>query len=197
MATGQRLRGLVGQGMSGVRRSRSPVSRSYSPGSYTFTAPTGGWFRFVAFGGGAGASNGSYSGASGALVIAQRPLAGGQRVSITVGGGGAIGGGNGGNTTITMPDGEVITAQGGQGSTGGVGTAKTNLGDVIVNGINGTVTGSMVAGANAPSTTEYIGGSGVALLPGTAPAAGGATDSSIGQRGASGSLQIIQVRLKP
>jgi len=50
MATGQKLRGFVGQGMSGLRKAKSPLSYVYSPGSYTLNITKPGWYRFVLWG---------------------------------------------------------------------------------------------------------------------------------------------------
>ena len=43
----QKLRGLVGQGMSGGRKSVTPAVYNYPAGSYTFTVPKNGWYRFI------------------------------------------------------------------------------------------------------------------------------------------------------
>lgn len=151
MATGQKLRGFVGQAMSGRRKAVSPLSYVYSPGSYTLTITRPGWYRFVLWGSGGYASAAISSG--GALVIADRQLGAGQTVSIVVGSGEIAGV----NSSITFPNGTSVTAaRGTEGATaaGGVATGNTQLGDILV---NGGAAGGGIPGVAASSGT-YRGG---------------------------------------
>lgn len=195
----QKLRGFTGQGMNGARKAYIPLSYSYPAGSATFAPTKSGWYRFVLFGAGGGADNGTSSGASGALVIAERVLAVGQSVTVSVGAGGATSGGSGGDTTLTFPWGEVLTAGGGQGATAGVATANTYVGDTAVNGTDGTTSASSSAGADAPASGGYTGGSGAtsaSVETGGSPGGGGCTNAASGTRGGDGALFIHQTRLR-
>jgi hypothetical protein len=193
---GQILRGFVGQEMSGSRKALTPATKSYAPGSHTFRPTKHGWYKFVLYGGGGGANIGVGSGGSGALVVAVRHVSVGQVVSLSVGAGGSVNGGPGGSTTVTLPTGEVLTAQGGQGVTGGIATANGNLGDTAINGANGTLgSGAGIPGASAPSTEEYQGGSSGNFFAGW-PGGGGPTDSSVGFVGGGGSVLVVQVRMQ-
>jgi hypothetical protein len=197
----QELRGLVGQGMNGRRARRTPETRIYSRGSYTFTADEAGWYRFVLWGGGAGANNGVVAGGSGALVIAERLLNIGQIASITVGRGGPnnpTGSYAGSNSTVTLPGGEVLTAGGAVSGTGGSASANTSRGDIATNGTTTAVTGN---GMSAPSFGDYQGGAGATdgggfSLAGACPGGGGRTDGGVGSYGGDGLVIVVQVRVK-
>lgn len=180
---GQKLRGLVGQGMSGGRKPKSPLSYVYSPGSYTLTVTKPGWHRFVLWGPGGTTTAAVSSG--GALVIADRVLSVGQRVAIVVGNGGV-------NSTVTLPNGEVLTAGAGQeGSSlaGGVASGNVQLGDILVNGNAST----LAPGAGASYGT-YIGGA--AGTEGSSPGGGGQSGLS-GLGGGDGLCIVHQTRLRP
>jgi hypothetical protein len=183
MATGQKLRGFVGQGMNGLRKAKSPLSYVYPPGSYTLTVTKPGWYRFVLWGSGGYASAAISSG--GALVIADRRLGAGQAVSIVVGSGEVAGV----NSVITFPDGSSVTAaRGAEGATaaGGVATGNTQLGDTLV---NGGAAGGGVPGVAASSGT-YRGGTSVnSLSPGN-----GASPT---RPGGDGLCIVHQTRLRP
>jgi hypothetical protein len=182
MATGQKLRGFVGQGMSGLRKAKSPLSYVYSPGSYTFRPTKPGWYRFVVWGaGGAGNATGAASG--GGLVIADRVLSVGQSAAIVVAATG------GAQSSVTFPDGSIITATSGVdglASPGGVGSGNAQLGDITASGGASTIFGTAGAGA---SSGVYVGGSG----GGTGPGAGIAGTSFSG----SGLCIVHQTRLRP
>lgn len=216
------LRGFVAQGMDGRKRARTPVSRSYPPGSYTFTATTSGWYRFVLWGGGASAQNTDGSGGGGAFILAERALAQGQRVSIVVGAQTSLPpntstGIDGNASSVTFPTGEVITAGGGQttasraggvptagqldtayaggaGVTSGAGNAGAGPG-----GGAGGAAGGFGGGGGAGGAADVPGGSGAAgasFTSGQSPGGGGGTNSTLGTPGAGGLVLINQLRLR-
>ena len=179
----QKLRGLVGQAISGGRKTLTPLSLVYAPGSYTFRPTRPGWYRFVLWG--PGGTTGAAVSSGGALVIAQRVLSVGQSVAIVVGNAGA-------NSTITLPSGEVLTAGAGQEGAslaGGVASGNRQLGDILVNG--NASTASPGAGA---SYGPYIGGA--AGSEGSSPGGGGQSGLS-GFGGGDGLCVIHQVRMRP
>lgn len=164
---GQPLRGFVGQSMSGSKDPITPESRAYPVGSHTFTVPKSGIYRFVLWGAGGGGAD-AKGGGSGAFILAERPLAAGQSVAISVGAPSLTAssdGGNGGSTTVTLPNGDVLSAGGGAGATSGGGAGgtasgfRTNLGDVAYDGSAGGGVGS----AGSAGLGENGGASGAAL----------------------------------
>lgn len=178
----QKLRGLVGQAISGGRKTLTPLSLVYPPGSYTFRPTRPGWYRFVLWGAG-GPGNVSGAASGGGLVIAERRLSVGQSAAIVVA---AIGGAQ---SSVTFPDGTVITATSGVdglASPGGVGSGNAQLGDITASGGASTIFGTAGAGA---SSGVYVGGSG----GGTGPGAGIAGANFSG----SGLCVIHQVRMRP
>jgi hypothetical protein len=194
---GQKLRELVGQGMSGQRKAVSPGLYLYTTtrgGSlaYTFTAPRSGWFRFAIWGAGGGGVSSVGSGA--ALVVAERPLAKGQTVALVVACG-DTGTGIGAASTATFPDGSVVRAGGGLPGTaaGGVAVGDVGRGDILVNGS----AGAPGAPGAAASYATYIGGAaGTPGLPEGNVPGGGNYGSGAGQ-GGSGVAVVSQVRLRP
>jgi hypothetical protein len=121
----------------------------------------------------------------GALVIAERVLGVGQSVAIVVGNGGV-------NSTITLPNGTVLTAgAGAEGAStaGGVASGNTQLGDILVNGSASTAS----PGAGA-SYGPYIGGA--AGTEGSSPGGGGQSGLS-GFGGGDGLCIVHQTRLRP
>lgn len=206
-------RPLGGFSVANRGRSSTPRNASYPAGSFTFIAPASGWFRFVMWGAGARSNQGGpWGGPSGAFVLAERPLAQGQRVSLVV----ADADNTPINTTATFPDGEVLTAGSGDRITPAVGvaTANRNRGDIAINGSlanangggnnggtskpgNGTPDRS---GGGAPGWAGYRGGDGAGSasgFPGSSPGGGGSVDSGVGTFGGGGLVLIEQVRLRP
>lgn len=194
------IRGFVAQGLDGQKKALTAAVRSYPPGSYTFVASASGVYRIAMWG--AGDHGG---GASGAFVQAERPLAQGQRVAVVVANSDSSPPPL--NTTVTLPNGEVLTAGSASGtSTGGTATA-TGRGDIAINGSKGndgtaqlpgggdnggaagTNAGPFVGGAGAPGYGGYRGGNGGnAVGSGTVPAGGspgggGATPTGVGGGG--------------
>lgn len=223
MATGQKLRGLVGQSMSGKRKRPVVYAYSYPAGSYTWTCPASGLWRFVLWGAGAGADQATpYGGASGAFYLAERFVTKGQTVSLSVGASadpGPAAGTDGGDTTATLPNGEILTAGGGRGNganTGGAVTANRNT-DIVYagtagvtgatagangNGTNpgsgGAASGATRPGSGAPGYGTYRGGdgaSGVAARYGGTPGGGGTTTSTDGTGGGDGLALIHLARV--
>jgi hypothetical protein len=220
MTAGQPLRGLVGQSMSGRRKSPTSYSYNYPAGSFTWTCPASGTWRLVLWAAGGGSTNGSnLGGGSGALYIAERFFAKGQTVALVVGG--CIGAAsNGANSTATLPDGEVITAGGGQANgTAGAVTANRNLDVVFAGSAGGAAGGSGVAGlgdaggsggagvaaqsggGGAPGYGPHRGGDGregsngnVRSAP--SPAGGGGVNSSVGAAGGDGVGLIYRIKLR-
>lgn len=195
---GQKLRGLVGQSMSGQRKAITPSlyvygSTSNAATASTFTAPRAGWFRFIMWGGGGGnPAVAAAAGSGGALVVAERALAKGQTVALSVGTFEMA-------TSATFGTGEVLTAGGGlaapgAGSAGGVAVGNVSLGDILVNGPAST-TGIPAAGA---SFGTYIGGQTPAVgksggVPGGGSFAAGGDNLA---QGGGGLILICQVRIR-
>lgn len=212
-------KGLVGQRLSGARGSITAPVYAYPTGADTFIAPANGYYRFVlrgAGGGGSIAGSALGSGASGAYIEAVRRLSKGERVALSVANFTAINA-NGLATTATMPNGEVISAGGGQASAGLGGVALAGALDVAISGTAGSAEGvngangggnnpgsggagnGNAGGAGAPGNGNFRGGAGA---PGASSStaghgAGGGTQSSTGinQIGGTGTLVISQVRI--
>jgi hypothetical protein len=218
---GQKIRGLVGQRMSGRRgRVTAPVY-SFPAGAHAFKSSASGFYRIAMWGAGGGGSistGGNGAGASGAYVEAIRWIAKGQVIALVVAPGTAMGG-NGAASTVTLPGGEVLSAGGGNASAGAGGTAVAGPLDTALNGTQGApegVNGSPGAGNNpglggtgsgngggagAPGNGNFKGGAGAmggggGLGPGC-PGGGGATQSSVGlnQTGAGGLIVVQQIRI--
>jgi hypothetical protein len=197
---GQALRGFVGQGLDGARRAVSPrvwvyPAASDASTSHTFTAVELGWYRFVAWGPGGGIA--SSPGGGGALAVVERPLMGGQTVALTVGGS-HNGIGSLADTTLTFPNGEIITAgRGGNAGAGGVATINAGLGDI---GVSGTAAAGTIGG-DAGSSGTYLGGKGSASnSSGGSTPGGGSGTNSVGPssaKGGEGLIVVTQVRLRP
>lgn len=189
MSTAQGLRGLVGQGMNGKRRSYQGYLYQYTPGSYTFTAPKAGYWTVVLWGaGGPGTTSTPGFGGGAALSIKTAFLSVGQAVAITV----AASDGGSRDSTATFPSGAVMTAGGG--ALGGTGTGGTaSGGDVNVDGSAGSGT----TGGAAASYGEYRGGAGGAGAEkfGQAPGGGsGPATSGISNAGGSGLAMVFYVK---
>lgn len=212
MATGQKLRGLVGQSMSGQRRRPTMYSYSYTPGSYTWTCPASGWWRLVLWGAGAH-GNGNQGGGSGALYIAERLLRKGQTVALVVGASAATAEAS----TATLPGGEVLTAGGGvdtgvagavtanrnldivyPGSAGGAPSASGTAGLGDAGGSGGAVSGAAGGGAGAPGYGNHRGGDGASALVNVgaeAPGGGGAGSVNFPGAGGHGAILIYRAKL--
>jgi hypothetical protein len=147
----QSLRGFVGQSMNGARNRRVIPHRildaSSGSGSITVTRPCVAMiFAFGGCGSGRHQNGGSCrGGAGGGAAYKWAELSTGQTLSYAVGAGGAgvteSAGNPGGDSTVTLPNGHVIRASGGEGgpagaqALAGVGTG----GDVNRRGGNGSL----------------------------------------------------------
>jgi hypothetical protein len=199
MATGQKLRGLIGSGMDGQRPAISPEQFIYAPAanssaSYSFTAPRGGCYRFVAWGPGGGDAAGQ--GGGGALVVAERLLGAQEAVSIVVGGSSSAGAS--GATSLSFASGEMLIAgAGANGPTGPGGTALINnqRGDIGVAGSPGM----LFSGGAAASYGPYIGGQGSGgNTPGGGSPGGGTGGNSGGpSKGGGGLVVVCRVKMRP
>ena len=202
----QKLRGFVGQGMSGGRKSVTPYVYSYPPGSYTFTVPKNGWYRFFVLGSGGSGLVAGTAGGSGALVVGERALTKGQAVAVVVGAG-ETPNNNGNQTTVTFPDGSVMTAGGGvAGNTGGAGGAASSTSN-LDRPYNGSAAGSAGGGTNGGASGAGLGGG----SPGYEGFRGGngGTATLLAQRGGGGftttafatsgdgEVLIHQIRIRP
>lgn len=199
MATGQRLRGFVGQGMNG-RRARVPSAGAMpvfaTSGTGEITIRSHCVALIYMWGAGAsgcddvGLNNTGAGGGGGAALFARVFLNLGQKLSYSVGAGGAgvtgsaTTGSDGGDSTVTLPDGRVLTAGGGKagtrGSTGGLGGVATG-GDINRRGGKG--------GDGVPGTVNGVAGEG------TGAGAGGAGSGSAGGGGGAGGLADVLVDL--
>lgn len=185
--------------MSGNKAPATTYNRVFLPGSYTWTAPDSGYYRIAQWGTGnyGSAPNGGPSGAHAQTVV---PITGGQAVAIAVSSGNMA---SPGDTTVTLPDGRVVTttsasttvpgtATGGDinlnGSAGGVGVSgagTAGLGTAGGVGGPGDAT-TMGGGAGAPGYGYYPGGNGAdgsTGFPGQTPGAGGRSGASLGGHG--------------
>ncbi len=179
MATGQKLRGLVGQGMSGTRRPFFGHVYQYAVGSYTLTIPVTGRWTVVQWGAGGNSQTGvGGGGGGGALCISERYLRRGQTVSIVIGT----------HCVVTLPDGSVITAgDGAMDAAGGVGGTASG-GDINVNGSDGTASDGGAAG----SYGELRGGAGGATnAGGKSPGGGSGSFTGLGGQTMAASGQVI------
>lgn len=200
------LRGFVAQGMNGLRKSVAPFVAQYPPGSYTFTAPRSGDWKFVLWGAGGQGSATPAGGGSGAYVEVTRKLVAGQSVALVVGGPN-----DANNTSATFPGGVVVTAaRGADASSGGAGGVATG-GDVRLNGsaggtgggsggagsgTGGGASGGANGGGGAPGVVPFrggFGGSAVNTVVGS-PGGGGANG---GGYGGSGLLIVMQPNIQP
>ena len=171
MAAGQPIRGLVGQGMTGRKIDTAQEPFNFPVGSWTFTPPEPGVWKFVAWG--VGGSPSGQGGASGAYGEITRSLTTTQSVTIVVS---KFVGSSTPDTTITFPDGHVATAGSAAGNIAGVATGF----DINLAGTPGTAGSSSSPGGNglgtggghgAPNSGTSDGGAGA---PGMLPYRGGA-----------------------
>ena len=203
---GQKLRGLVGQGMNGRRGKLTLAVYVYPPGTRTFTVPASGKYRIAVrgSGGGGGSGGAGLAGSSGALVIGDRYLNKGQTVALVIG---APPGFNadGNASTATFPDGSVMTAGGGgEGFTpnaAGVATSTNNL-DTRLNGSLATVAGlgnaggtsGALTGGGAPGKDGFVGTSATSGGLAQGPGAGGKPSNG---NGGPGEVIIHQISMLP
>lgn len=188
-----------------------------NPGSYTFTAPRSGKYKFVAWGAGgnsAGTISGTVGGSSGAYGEVTKALTTGQTVTIT-NGAPPIGSANAADTTLTFPDSSVCTAGAAQfstnttagaagvasgvwdyslnGSLGGVGNHAGTAGLGTGGGAGGTTDGTHGGGAGAPARLPYLGAAGGAASSSFSrgPGAGQGCSQGGGLMGSAGAV-IVQ-----
>lgn len=154
---GSPLMGLVAQGMDGRKKSFIGGAFQYTPGSYTFTAPQAGWWKFVLWG--AGDSNGNAT--SGAYSEYTVFLGVNQNVALVVATANTLASAL--DTTATFPSGKVVTAGGAGASPGAASGGDVNLAG-SASGAAGSGTGGGAAGsgngAGAPANLPYRGGAG-------------------------------------
>ena len=217
MADYERLRGFVAQSMGGPKLAGYEVPSYSTSGTYTFTAPVAGTYKFVLWGGGGGQIPPATEGCgSGGYCEYTRFLPARARVTVVVGVGDSSNSGTGGTSSLTFPDGKVVTATGGGRGAGGVGGAGGVASGGDVN-LNGSVGGDGVAsapgaglgtaggaagangsgGAGAPANAPYTGAPGGTFLAssnstGLGPGAGGAAHSSAGGTTGGTGLVIVQ-----
>lgn len=179
MATGQKLRGLVGQGMSGTRRPFFGHVYQYAVGSYTLTIPVTGRWTVVQWGsGGNSQTSVGGGGGGGALCITSRYLRRGQTVSIVIGT----------NCVVTLPDGNVVTANDGAMDVAGGAGGVASGGDINVDGSAGDANNGGAAG----SYGEFRGGAGGAVNQnGHSPGGGSGSFSGLGGQMMSATGQVI------
>lgn len=149
----------------GLTNLQSPYQ--YAPGSYTFTAPVTGYWRFVLWGSGGVATTGGQGGASGSYVELTRFLRAQQTVSLVVRDSASTSA-----TTATFLDGTVASAGSANTTTAGTAsiTGRAELGDVTLSGSLGGASGGANAGAAGLGTGGGAGGAGGSGDPGGAGA---------------------------
>ena len=162
-----------------------------SGGTYSFTPPKPGVWKFVGWSAGGGSGAGTGGGGSGAYVEITKYLTAAQAVTIVAGFGGA--GASGTATSVTFTDGVVASATGGTAGdsvpTGGAGGVATG-GNVNLNGSAGVTSGATAnaglgtgggagggtsGGAGAPANLPFRGGKGGTNVGVDAAAPGGGT----------------------
>jgi hypothetical protein len=149
---GQKLRGLLGQSLSGVRRKLALEMDTFGTGPQTWICPRSGFYRFVVWGAGAG-PGGGFAGGSGAYVEKVAFILVGQQVAMSIAGIAANGA-----STVTLPNGTVLSAGAAPNSGSGAGGIASG-GDFNINGSTGTAAGSGNPGGNGGGTA---GGTGAA-----------------------------------
>ena len=148
----QKLRGFVGQGMSGRRQNPAqvePYSFPAAASAYSFTIPRSGKWKFVGWGPG-GVGTAGAAGASGGYFEITRQLRKGVVVTITVGRAATS------DTSVVLPDGTTATAT--RASSGTAGSATG--GDVNLAGSAGSTAGTGVTGTAGLGTGGGAGGAG-------------------------------------
>lgn len=164
-------------GRYGIADAQTP--NTFPAGSYTFTVPKTGYWRFVLWGGGANGATGVGAGGSGAYYEAVRYLQSGQSAAIVSGRYNTAAG-----STVTLPGGEVLTALGSSGVTGAAASALNKAGDIAYAGSDGGTGGSAgTAGLGSGGGAGGAGNDGGAGAPGNLPFRGGAGGSVSGKLG--------------
>jgi hypothetical protein len=154
MSAGQPLKGLVAQGVDGRRKVFQPYTVSYPQGSFTWTCPLTGWYRFVNWGAGGGSGG---IGASGAHTQTVVRMAKGQTVAVVVS---AVGGAN---SSFIFPSGRVALATSGLVNTPGTasgGDINLNGSPAGFNGLGDSGGTGTANGGGAPGNGGYRGGNG-------------------------------------
>lgn len=203
----------------------APVSAIFPAGTYSWRVPSSGIYRIAVWGGSAGylgSLYGQQGGGSGSFILAERPLAAGAVLSITVGNfplwsssvalpnGNVFNAGDGG--WVDPGDGNYISKAGVASITGPVfptdiildgslGGSGPNVAGAAGKGTGGGAGGvgnfSFGGGAGAPGWGEYRGGRGndAAGQPGPVTPGGGSSGSGSGNPPGSQGLVIIdQIR---
>jgi len=163
------LRGFVAQAMAARKKQIFQEPQEFpNAGSFSFSPPRPGRWKFVGWGPGGDGNNGATAGASGAYIEVTRYLTRKDVIAIVVG---AVGS----DTTITFPNAVVVTAGKASAAVAGVATG----GDVNINGTAGVVTGTINGnpgsgtGGGTGGTATLGPGSGGAGAPGRLPYFGG------------------------
>jgi hypothetical protein len=200
------LLGLVGQSQVAGKPWQAVTQPSVypDPGTYTFTPPISGYFKFVGWGAGGRGSSGSYGGGSGSYVEATRLLTVNQSVTIVVGP-------SNNDTTFTFPDGTIVTAGGSSGQAGGTPSGlNANLGDVGLSGTAGPNNGGTASpglgtgggpgggvngGAGSPANLPYRGSAGGGTFLSISYGAGTANTTT--QNGGSGFAIVALAKQTP
>lgn len=196
---------LKGQATAlGGKKRNIPLSAPYTfpPGSYNFTPPYAGRWKFVAWSGGGLGSSGD-GGSSGTYAEITKVMSPGEAVSISVGYGGNNTIGDATDTTITFADGKTVTCPAGVAGGGGVPSAPSG-GDVNLSasaggagggsgatgggtggGSGGAGSGAVGGGGGAPANLPFRGGKGAGSGANGArsPGGGGAGNSGTAQGG--------------
>lgn len=178
---------IAAQAIAAAGTQQQGYVTQYLPGSYTFQPPKSGLYQFIMWGAG-GPGDGVNPGGSGSYCEKAFFLTRANGVPIVVGS-------NGNNTTVTLPNGQVVTAGGGATNAAGVASG----GDVNLNGslpgVNGLGTGGGIANASAggaaPANLPFRGARSQ-LNDGIAPGGGG--QSFNGAPGGDGLVLALFVR---
>lgn len=192
-----------------IQGTKTDVYPSNGGTPYTWVAAATGLYRFVLWSGGASVNNGNgYGGASGAFILVERRIIIGAAAQVQVAN-------PGGASTITLPDGTVLTCGATALNVGGVPSISgVQLpGDILLNGspgatvfntngptgngdsggVGGATSANSMGGAGAPGASGYRGGKGSDTNQYNAGhGGGGSMNSATGGVGGSG-LAIIEL----
>lgn len=153
------IKGFVAQGMDG--RKRYPAQQqpyNFPTGAWSFTPPKAGFWKFIIWSPGGGSDTGT-AGASGAYSEITKRLSTAQTVT------GVTGRFNASDSSVTFPDGVVVTCtRAVNGTPGAASGGDVNLagsaGGAAGLGTGGGAAGSSTGGAGAPANAPYKGGAG-------------------------------------